>query len=434
MRSDCLDNLGDEAVVAGASARTEAAVLEILAGRRRGFAALLPAAGPAIVASIAYMDPGNYATNIQAGAEYGYSLLWVVVVANLVAMLFQALSAKLGLVTGRNLAELCRIHFPRPLCLAMWGVSEVAAAATDLAELLGAAIGLSLLLHLPLLAAMAVAGLATWAMLGLERYGFRPLEIAVALLVGLIAVSYLIELVIAPPVWGAVAYHSMVPEMPAGAALLACGIIGATVMPHAIFLHSGLTQNRVRAPGEAERRRLISFSNREVIVALGLAGLVNMAMVAMAARAFHATGHTGIADIETAYHTLAPLLGTAAASVFMLSLLASGLSSSVVGTMAGQMVLQGFLGLRVPIAVRRLATMVPGFIVIAAGVEPTKALVISQVVLSFALPVPVIALILLGRRRDIMGPFVTGRVTYLASWVAAAIVLCLNVLLIAESF
>ena len=428
----CVPALG--ASTSGVSARTEAALHEALAGRRRGLRAMLPAAGPAVVASIAYMDPGNYATNIQAGAQYGYSLLWVVVVANLVAMLFQALAAKLGLVTGRNLAELSRELFPRPAVIFMWLVSEVAAAATDLAELLGAAIGLSLLLHLPLLAAMAIAGAATWALLGLERFGFRPIEIAIALLIGVIAVSYLAELVIAPPDWGAVLHHSVVPELPdAAAVLLACGIVGATVMPHAIFLHSGLTQARVQVAGPVQRRRLLTFSNREVVLALGVAGLVNMAMLAMAAKVFHATGHSDVVEIGTAYHTLMPLLGAGAAGLFMVSLLASGISSSVVGTLAGQMIMQGFLGFRIPLWLRRLLTMLPAFVVVALGVNATEALVVSQVVLSFALPVPVIALIMLTGRRGLMGDFANGRLTQAAAIVASAVVLTLNVLLIAQT-
>jgi manganese transport protein len=418
---------------AGLSGRTQAALREAVAGRRRGLRALLPAAGPAVVASIAYMDPGNYATNIQAGAQYGYALLWVVLAANLLAMLFQSLAAKLGLATGHNLAELARLHFSGRVVIAMWAVSELAAMATDLAELIGAAIGLSLLFHVPLLAAMVIAGAATWAMLGLERYGFRPMEIAIACLVGVIGASYLAELVIAPPDWGAVVRHSVLPTLPdQGAVLLACGIVGATVMPHAIFLHSGLTQARVSVGSAAERRRLLTLSNREVVLALGLAGLINMAMVAMAVRAFHATGHADIAEIGTAYHTLVPVLGGAAAAIFLLSLLASGLSSSVVGTMAGQMIMQGFLGRGIPLWLRRLATMLPALVIVGVGANPTRALVLSQVALSFALPVPVIALLVLTARPALMGELVNARFTTVAAAAAAALVLVLNIVLLAQ--
>ena len=338
-----------------------------MAGRRRGLRSLLPFAGPAVIASVAYMDPGNFATNIQAGAKYNYNLLWVVVVANVIAMLFQALSAKLGIVTGRNLAELCREQFPRPLVWAMWVVSEIGAMATDLAEFLGGAIGLSLLFGMPLLAGMVITGIATYAILTLQRGGFRPIELLIGGLVGVIGASYLVELLIAPPDWSAVAFHSVVPHLDDGeAVLLAVGIVGATVMPHAIYLHSGLTQDRVLPRTDGERRRLLRFSNREVVLALGLAGLVNMAMVAMAASVFHDGVHDDVAEIGTAYRTLIPILGSGAAGVFLVSLLASGLSSSAVGTMAGQVIMQGFVGFRIPLWLRRLVTMVPSFAVVAA--------------------------------------------------------------------
>ena len=406
---------------------------EVLAGRRRGMAAILPFAGPAVIASVAYIDPGNFATNIQAGARYAYALLWVVVAANLLAMLFQGLSARLGIVTNRNLAELCREHFPRPVVLGMWGVSEVAAMATDLAEFLGGAIGLSLLLHLPLLWGMAATGAITYAILSLDRSGFRPLELVIGGLVALIGLSYVIELAIAPPDWGAAALHSVLPSLPdSGALTLAVGIIGATVMPHAIYLHSGLTQARTPARNSTERRRLLRFSNREVILALAVAGLINMAMVMMAATAFHA-GHSDVDQIETAYHMLVPLLGAAAAGVFLVSLMASGISSSVVGTMAGQIIMQGFVGFRIPVWLRRLLTMAPAFAVVAWGANATEALVFSQVILSLVLPVPMIALLVLSGRRDVMGEFAAGRVTRLAAVAATAVVLGLNVVLLVQA-
>ena len=295
------------------SERTTAAIREVLDGHVRGWRAVLPFAGPAVVASVAYIDPGNFATNIQAGARYGYGLLWVVLLANAVAMLFQAMSARLGIVTNRNLAELCRAHFPTPVVLAMWAVSEIAAMATDLAEFLGGAIGLSLLLHLPLLAGMGVVAVLTYAILLLDRRGFRPLELVVGGMVGLIGACYVVELCVAPPDWWASAKGMVLPHLAdSGAVLLAVGIVGATVMPHAIYLHSGLTQDRAPARSMAERRRLASYSNREVVGALTLAGIVNVAMVMMAARAFHA-GHSDVAEIGTAYHTLVPLFGAAAA-------------------------------------------------------------------------------------------------------------------------
>jgi len=407
---------------------------EALSGRRRGLRSLLPFAGPAVVASVAYMDPGNYATNIQAGAKYNYDLLWVVVLANIVAMLFQALSAKLGIVTGRNLAELCRDHLPRPIVWTMWLASEIAAMATDVAEFLGGAIGLSLLLGMPLLAGMVITGIATYAILTLQRAGFRPVELLIAGLVGVIGASYLVELLIAPPDWPAVVFHAIVPRLDDGdAVMIAVGIVGATVMPHAIYLHSGLTQGRVVPRSDVERRRLLRLSNGEVVLALGFAGLVNMAMVAMAAAVFHDGVHDGVAETETAYRMLIPIMGSAAAAVFLVSLIASGLSSSAVGTMAGQIIMQGFAGFRIPLWLRRLVTMVPSFAIVALGVDATQALVLSQVVLSLVLPVPMIALLILTQRRDVMGHYVNGRLTAAAAIGAATIVLILNLLLILQT-
>ncbi|MFG1432658.1 Nramp family divalent metal transporter [Xanthobacter sp. V2C-8] len=414
------------------SARTSAAIAEVLSGRRRGGTLLFM--GPAVIASIAYMDPGNFATNIQAGAHYGYALLWVVVAANLVAMLFQALSAKLGIVTGRNLAELCRSELPRPMVWVMWAVSEVAAMATDLAEFLGGAIGLSLLLGLPLLVGMGITAVVTYGILLFERQGFRPMELIIGGLVGLIGLCYLAELFIAPVDWGAALVGAVRPQMPDGQALMiAVGIIGATVMPHALYLHSGLTQNRITPENVAQRRLLVRFSNREVMLALSVAGLVNMAMVIMAASAFH-LGHSEVAEIETAYHTLTPLLGAGAAGIFLVSLIASGVSSSVVGTMAGQMIMQGFVGFRIPLLVRRLVTMVPAFVVVAMGVDTTYALVLSQVVLSIALPVPMIALVMFTRRRNLMGEFANSALTNVLAIGGSVLVLGLNGVLLAQTF
>jgi manganese transport protein len=413
--------------------RTISAGREVLTGQRRGLRALLPFAGPAIIASVAYMDPGNFATNIQAGAKFGYMLLWVVLAANLIAMLFQALSAKLGIITGQSLAEHCREKFPRPVVYAMWLISEVGAMATDLAEFLGGAIGLSLLFGLPLLLSLAVTGIVTWLMLLIQESGFRPIELLIGAFVGIIGLCYLVEVVITPPDWGAFAYHLVVPKLQGAESItLAVGIIGATVMPHAIYLHSSLTQNRMPAHTDAERRRVLNFSNGEVLIALSLAGLVNFAMVGMAAVVFHASGRSDIADIETAYHTLIPLLGTGAAAVFLLSLLASGFSSSVVGTMAGQVIMQDFVRFRIPLWLRRLITMVPPFVVVALGFNATQALILSQVVLSLVLPIPMIALLLITSRREVMGDFVNGRFLNAVAIAAAVVVLTLNALLLLQ--
>lgn len=415
------------------SDRARTAAQSSLDGERRGLRALLPFIGPAVLASIAYMDPGNFATNIRAGASHGYLLLWVVLAANLIAMLFQALSARLGIVSGHSLASLCRMHFPRPVVRAMWLASEVAAMATDLAESIGAAVGISLLFGLSLLSGLLITFVLTWALLCVQSRGFRPIELIITAFVGVISLAYVIELFIAPPDWGQVAFHSVVPMLAGRDSLtLAVGIIGATVMPHAIYLHSDMMSRRITAQNDGERRRLVRYSNQEVLLALGLAGLVNMAMVCMAATMFH-QGHADVGEIETAYHTLLPLMGGVAAAAFITSLLASGVSSSVVGTMAGQGIMQDFVDFRIPLWVRRLATMAPAVAVVAIGVQPTEALVLSQVVLSLVLPVPMVALLLLIRRTDVMGRFAAGRRLQGVAAVATAIVMALNVILLLQT-
>jgi manganese transport protein len=329
---------------------------------------------------------------------------------------------------------MCRDQFPRPVVWAMWIVSEIAAMATDLAEFLGGAIGLSLLFSMPLLAGMVVTGVVTYSILMFERHGFRALELIIGSMVGIIALCYLIEIFIVPVDWGSAAFHTVVPQLAdTEALLLAVAIIGATVMPHAVYLHSGLTQARTPVHNADERRMVLRFSNQEVVIALTIAGLVNMAMVVMASGAFHA-GHPEVAEIETAYHTLTPLLGIGAAGVFLLSLIASGISSSTVGTMAGQLIMQGFVGFRIPIWLRRLVTMAPAFVVVGLGADATNALVISQVVLSIALPLPMIALLIFTRRRDIMGQFTNGPLTNIAAIVGTAVVLGLNAFLILQTF
>ncbi len=422
---------GLRAGAGAASERTRAAARAVLDGGSRGWRAILPFAGPAFVASVAYVDPGNFATNVQGGANFGYRLLWVVVLANVMAMLFQGLSAKLGVVTGKNLAELCREGLPRPAALSMWVVSEIGAMATDVAEFLGATIALNLLFGIPMGVAVVLTGLLTYALLLLDRYGFRPIEVLVGSLVGVIAVAYVVETVLAKPDWGQVAYHSLVPWLGGqSSVLLAVGIVGATVMPHAIYLHSGLTQDRIRPGSVADARRIARYSNVEVAVALGLAGLVNLAMMFMSAAVFNAHGRADVADISTAYRTLTPLLGSAAAAVFLISLLASGVSSSVVGTMAGQVIMQGFVGFTVPMWVRRLVTMIPAVAVVALGVNVIEALVISQVVLSFVLPIPILALLYFTSRPQTMGALANAAHVKLLAVLASAAILALNALLV----
>lgn len=393
--------------------------------------ALLPFAGPAFVASVAYVDPGNFATNIQGGAEFGYRLLWVVVLANLMAMLFQSLSAKLGIATGKNLAELTRERAPKPVAMGMWIVSEFGAMATDLAEFLGAIVALYLLFHIPMLIGAIITGVLTYAILALHRYGFRTMEYLIGSLVGVIAVCYVVETVLAKPDWNQVLHHSVVPWLGGSSSvLLAVGIVGATVMPHAIYLHSALTQDRIVPRDRRQLRTIVRFASIDVVVALTIAGLVNIAMMYMSAAVFHATGHGAIADISTAYRTLTPLLGNLAAVVFLISLLASGISSSVVGTMAGQVIMQSFVGFTIPLWVRRVVTMLPAIAVVALGANVTQTLILSQVVLSFVLPLPVLALVLLTARRETMGPMTNAWwVTALAATAAVAI-LALNAILI----
>ena len=413
---------------------TVSAAVEVLEGRsaKRGISRVLPFLGPAFVASVAYIDPGNFATNIQGGAQFGYMLLWVIVASNLTAMLVQALSAKLGIATGRNLAEMCRDQFPRPVVWAMWVINEVVAMATDLAEFLGAALGFYLLLHIPLLLAAVLTGIVTLVILTLERHGFRPVEAVITGFVGVIAVSYVIETILLDrPDWLEVGVNAVIPRL-AGteSILLATGILGATVMPHVVFLHSALTQHRIVPKDDAQARRLFRFQMMDVIIAMGLAGAVNAAMLIMAASTFYATGLTHIASIEEAHRTLAPLLGPMSSTVFAISLLASGLSSSVVGTMAGQVIMQGFLHRQIPIWLRRLVTMAPAIVVIGAGLDPTRTLVISQVMLSFGLPFALVPLVLFTSRRDLMGVLVNRWGTTILAATITAIILVLNIILL----
>jgi manganese transport protein len=417
-------------------AATLAVASQVLTGesRKKGLARLWPFLGPAFIASIAYVDPGNFATNIQGGAKFGYTLLWVVVCSNLMAMLVQSLSAKLGIATGRNLAELCRLQFPRPLVWVMWVLMELVAMATDLAEFLGAAIGFNLLFGIPLWAAGLLTAVATFMILSLQVRGFRSLEVLITAMLGVIVLCYLVETILDKPDWGDVFYHAVVPQFNGTeSVLLAAGILGATVMPHVIFLHSSLTQDRIVVDSPALRRRLFRFELVDVCVAMGVAGFVNAAMLIMAAATFNRAGLGHIASIEEAYITLEPLLGSAARWIFAISLLASGLSSSAVGTMSGQVIMQGFLERHIPVWLRRLVTILPSLAVIFIGFDPTRTLVISQVVLSFGLPFAVIPLVLFSQRRDLMGELVNRRVTTAASYVVTALIVALNLYLLYQT-
>ena len=416
---------------------TVQAATEVLSGQSKKsvLARLLPFLGPAFIASVAYMDPGNFATNIQGGAQFGYMLLWVIFASNIMAMVLQTLSAKLGIATGMNLAEVARHHFSRRTVIFLWVLMEIVAMATDLAEFLGAALAFNLLFGIPLWIAGILTAIATFLILGLERYGFRPIEAVITALIAVVAVSYIVETILDKPDWGAVATGIFVPRF-AGteSILLAAGILGATVMPHALFLHSSLTQDRIVVKQPDQLKRLFRFEIIDVLIAMGVAGLVNMAMLIMAAATFFNQGLTHVGSIEEAHKTLEPLLGSAASTVFALSLLASGLSSASVGTMAGQVIMQGFLSRHIKPWVRRLVTMLPSLIVIAIGLDPTRTLVISQVVLSFGLPFAVVPLIMFTRRRDIMGVLVNRRSTTIIASIMAVVIIALNLYLLYQTF
>ncbi|MBV9423289.1 MAG: Nramp family divalent metal transporter [Solirubrobacterales bacterium] len=400
-------------------------------GRLRATLAML---GPAFVASIAYVDPGNFATNVQGGAKYGYLLLWVVLLANLIAMLIQYLSAKLGIVSDRNLPEVVRERFPRAVTWGMWVQAEVMAMSTDIAEFLGAALGLNLLFGVPLLPAGLITGLIAFGILELQSRGVRRFEIAITALLGVIFAGFLYEaLRIGPSTHDSL--HGLLPGLSgAGSLYLAVGIIGATVMPHVIYLHSALTKGRMPCRNDHERGRVLRFERLDVIIALGLAGIVNMAMLAVAAKLFHTPALSGLSTIQQAHAEFGHLVGGTAALAFAVALLASGASSSSVGTYAGQVVMAGFINVRIPLVLRRAITMIPALVVLAAGMNPTNALVLSQVVLSFGIPLALVPLVMLTSRRDIMGVHVNRRPTAILAWGCAILITALNLFLIYQQF
>ena len=397
-------------------------------GRLRATLAML---GPAFVAAIAYVDPGNFATNVQGGARYGYLLLWVVLAANLMAMLIQYLSAKLGIVTDRSLPEVCRDEYPRWVSRGLWVQAEAMAMSTDIAEFLGAALGLNLLFHVPLFVAGVMTGFIAFGILELQRHGYRRFELAITALLGIVFLGFLYQTLKIGPSASASLRGTFIPGLDGGSALyLAVGIVGATVMPHAIYLHSALTQGRTPAHNDSERRRILRFERLDVIVALGVAGVINLAMLAAAAKLFHTPALSGLTTIEQAHSELGRLVGGTAALAFAIALLASGVSSSSVGTYAGQVVMAGFINVRIPLMLRRAVTMVPALVVLAIGVSPTNALVLSQVVLSFGIPFALVPLVLLTRRRDVMGSYVNGRLTSGAAIAISVLIAGLNVYLL----
>jgi len=394
-----------------------------------------PFLGPAFIACVAYIDPGNFATNIAGGSKFGFTLVWVIVASNLMAMLIQTLSAKLGIATGRNLPEVCRDEFSHRTTIGLWVQAELIAMATDLAEFLGAAVGIKLLLGIPLFPAAVITGVVTFAILGLQRFGFRPFEAVITAFVFVIGICYLAELWLAHPPLGTVARHAVVPELQGNESLLlAVGIIGATVMPHVIYLHSALTQQRIVPENDEEARALYRYTRIDVLLAMSIAGLINVAMLVIAATVFFGHGFVDVEKLEGAHKTLEPILGGASSVLFALALTASGLSSSTVGTLSGQVVMQGFLRRRIPLFLRRLVTMIPAFVVIGLGLDPTRTLVISQVVLSFGIPFALIPLVMFTSRRDVMGALVNRKTTVVAAIVVAGLISALNVFLLYRTF
>jgi manganese transport protein len=422
------DVLPGEAAVARAARRS-------LDGHSRGFSRVWPFLGPAFVAAVAYIDPGNFATNIAGGAKFGYLLLWVILSANLIAMVVQTQSAKLGIATGKNLAELCRETFSRRTSIGLWLQAEVVAMATDIAEVVGAALGLNLLFGIPLFPAGLIAGAGAFGILALQQMGFRRLEAAITALVGVVVASFVFELVQAKPDGGEVAKHLFVPGF-AGteSILLATGIIGATVMPHVIYLHSALTQRRIVGRNTEERKRILRFEKIDVVIAMSLAGVINLSMMIVAAALFHEGGLAGIDSIEGAYEGLKSLVSINAATVFGIALLASGFASSSVGTMAGQVVMQGFIRRRIPIFLRRAITLAPALVVLGIGLNPTDALVGSQVVLSFGIPFALVPLLMLASKKSVMGEMVNPRWLTAFAGVLAAMIIALNVFLLQQLF
>jgi manganese transport protein len=416
-------------------ARVLEAAQESLVGRRRGTRALWPFLGPAFIAAVAYVDPGNFATNMAAGAKFGYLLLWVVLMANLMAMLIQSMSAKLGIATGMSLPEVCRERFSRRVSVGLWLQAEVIAMATDLAEFIGAAIGLNLLFGIPLFPAGLLTGVAAFAILALQSRGFRRLEAVIAAFIGVIVTAFALQVLMARPEPGSVLHGLFVPQLDGTESLLlAVGILGATVMPHVIYLHSALTQHRIVGATEEQKRRIFRFELVDVLIAMGLAGVVNISMLVTAAAVFHTTGLTDVGDdLNSVYDHLGTSLGRSASILFGVALLASGLSSSSVGTLAGQVVMQGFVRRSIPLFLRRGITMVPALLVIAAGIDPSRALVVSQVVLSFGIPFALVPLLWFCRDRRLMGALVNRPLTTAASVVVATVIVALNLFLLEQT-
>ncbi|HWR18277.1 MAG TPA: Nramp family divalent metal transporter [Clostridia bacterium] len=390
--------------------------------------------GPAFIVSVAYIDPGNFATNISGGSKFNYSLVWVILWSNLMALFLQSLSAKLGIATGYNLPQMCGKVFSRKANWCFWVVAEIAAMATDLAEFLGGTLGFYLLLHIPMVYAGILTAVLTFLIVYVGKYGQRVVEGIITILVGVICAVYTLELFLAKPDWGTAGIHMLIPSLPNGeAVMIAVGMLGATVMPHVIYLHSQLVQHRNKDATEQDKKRHLKMEKLDIIIAMNIAFVVNAAMVIVSAAVFFRNG-LNVDTIEQAHHSLAPLLGAASSGAFGLALIASGLSSSAVGTMAGQTIMQGFVGLNISDNITRLITMLPGMLIIILGVNPMQALVLSQVTLSFVLPLAIIPMLLITRRKDVMGDFANKPVTNLMGWLISGVIIAANIILLYLTF
>lgn len=390
--------------------------------------------GPAFIVSVAYIDPGNFATNISGGSQYNYTLVWVILWSNLIAVFLQTMSAKLGIATGYNLPQMCGKVFSRRTNWCFWIVAEVAAMATDLAEFLGGTLGFYLLFHIPMVLAGIITAILTFLIVYLGRYGQRVIEAVISTLIAVICISYALELILAKPDWSLVGIHTLIPSVPDKEALLIIvGMLGATVMPHVIYLHSQLVQHRNKSLSSEDKQKYFKMERLDITIAMNIAFVINAAMVIVAAAVFYKNGIT-VNTIEQAQESLAPLLGAASSGFFAIALIASGLSSSAVGTMAGQTIMQGFVGIKISDNVTRLVTMLPGMLIILIGLNPMQALVLSQVILSFVLPVAIIPMLLITMRRDLMGSLVNSSITNILGWLITGIIIIANAVLLFFTF
>ncbi|HEX3618500.1 MAG TPA: Nramp family divalent metal transporter [Solirubrobacteraceae bacterium] len=423
-------NVGSPPRPAGRGAPSPLSLI-LARGRVRAAIAIL---GPAFVASVAYVDPGNFATNFQAGSEHGYLLVWVIVMANLMAMLVQYLTSKLGLSTARSLPEISREQFSRGTNAMLWAQAEVIAMATDLAEFTGAAVGLNLVFGIPLFLAGLVTAAVAFVILGLEQRGYRRFELAIIALLLLVALGFVVDFfAVGRESYGGIA-SGLLPRLGGGNTLsLAVGIIGATVMPHVVYLHSALQKDRIRPVNRAERRKLLRYNKLDCLIGLSLAGVVNLAMLCIAAALFHHPGLTNVSDLGPVHAHLATMVSGLAALAFGVALIASGLSASSVGTYSGQIVMAGFMNWKIPLVLRRTLTMIPSLVVLALAVNTTNALVYSQIVLSFGIPFALVPLVLFTRKREVMGEMVNRGYTTVAIWLVAGIITVLNIYLLVST-